>query len=141
MREIRQQELEREFANILSNGENDIGLDNGDLQILLGDSENRRFLFGSAEFRGENAAYEAMMLIVEPLPYYPSNTVYIIHFKMHSNYPLIDFSDAIDVISETADEEAKFILGTATDDTLPEDYIKITLFCGCDSNSLVDVVC
>ena len=38
-----------------------------------------------------------------------------------------ELSEAMDVVHESADEEAEVIFGTSTDDSLPENFVRITL--------------
>jgi cell division protein FtsZ len=51
----------------------------------------------------------------------------LVHFNMHPNFSMIELSEAMEVVHESADEEAEVIFGTTSDDSLPEDYVKITL--------------
>jgi cell division protein FtsZ len=51
----------------------------------------------------------------------------LVHFKMHPNFPLMEISDAMNVVHESAHEDAEVIFGTSTDETIPENYIKITI--------------
>jgi len=51
----------------------------------------------------------------------------LVHFHMHPNFPMIETSEAMVVVQESAHEDADVIFGTSTDDTLPENYVKITI--------------
>jgi cell division protein FtsZ len=50
-----------------------------------------------------------------------------VHFHIHPNFPLIETSEAMIVVQESAHEDADVIFGTSTDETLPENYVKITI--------------
>ncbi|MDD3506474.1 MAG: cell division protein FtsZ, partial [Sulfurimonas sp.] len=41
--------------------------------------------------------------------------------------PMIEISDAMVVVQESAHEDADVIFGTSTDESLPENYVKITI--------------
>jgi cell division protein FtsZ len=51
----------------------------------------------------------------------------LVHFHMHPDFPLLEMNEAMQVVEESADEEADVILGTTTDANLPIDYIRVTL--------------
>jgi cell division protein FtsZ len=51
----------------------------------------------------------------------------LVHFKMHPDFPMMELSEAMDVVHESAHEEAEVIFGTSTDDDLPVDFVRITL--------------
>ena len=51
----------------------------------------------------------------------------LVHFNMHPNFSMIEISEAMNVVRESAHEDADVIFGTSTDHTLAEDYIKITI--------------
>lgn len=114
---------------ILSSGENDINLDFADLQTVM--SHKGMALMGVGEFEGENAAYEAIKAAIES-PLLDNMSIngamgVLVHFKMHPNFPLMEISDAMNVVHESAHEDAEVIFGTSTDETIPENYIKITI--------------
>ncbi len=114
---------------ILSSGENDINLDFADLQTVM--SYKGMALMGVGEHEGENAAYEAIKAAIES-PLLDNMSIngalgVLVHFKMHPNFSLIEISDAMEVVHESAHDDAEVIWGTSTDDTIPENYIKITI--------------
>jgi len=51
----------------------------------------------------------------------------LVHFHMHPDFPLLEMNEAMQVIEESADEDADIIFGTTTDETLSMDYIRVTL--------------
>ncbi len=114
---------------ILSSGENDINLDFADLQTVM--SHQGMALMGVGEHEGENAAYEAIKCAIES-PLLDNMSIngamgVLVHFKVHPNFPIMEMSDAMDVVHESAHDEAEVIFGTSTDDSLSEDYVKITI--------------
>jgi cell division protein FtsZ len=114
---------------ILSSGENDINLDFADLQTVM--SHKGMALMGVGEYEGENAAYEAIKAAIES-PLLDNMTIngamgVLVHFKMHPDFPLMEVSDAMNVVHESAHEDAEVIFGTSTDDTIEANYIKITI--------------
>lgn len=114
---------------ILASGENDINLDFADLQTVM--SHKGMALMGVGEFEGENAAYEAIKAAIES-PLLDNMTIngamgVLVHFKMHPDFPLMEISDAMNVVHESAHEDAEVIFGTSTDATIEPNYIKITI--------------
>jgi cell division protein FtsZ len=114
---------------ILSNGENDINLDFADLQTVM--SHKGMALMGVGEHEGENAAYEAIKAAIES-PLLDNMTIngamgVLVHFSIHPSFPLMEVSDAMNVVNESAHEDAEVIFGTSTDESIPENYVKITI--------------
>ncbi len=114
---------------ILSSGDNDINLDFADLQTVM--SHKGMALMGVGEHEGDNAAYEAIKAAIES-PLLDNMSIngamgILVHFSMHPEFPLMELAEAMEVVHESADEEAEVIWGTSTDTTLAEDYIKITI--------------
>jgi len=114
---------------ILSNGDNDINLDFADLQTVM--SHKGMALMGVGEHQGENAAYEAIKAAIES-PLLDNMSIngamgVLVHFSMHPDFPMLELADAMDVVHESAHDDAEVIWGTSTDATLPEDFVKITI--------------
>ena len=114
---------------ILSHGDNDINLDFADLQTVM--CHRGMALMGVGEHQGENAAYEAIKAAIES-PLLDNMSIngamgVLVHFHMHRDFPLIEMNEAMQVIEESADEDADIIFGTTTDETLAIDYVRITL--------------
>jgi len=114
---------------ILSSGENDINLDFADLKTVM--SHRGMALMGMGESQGEKSAYEAIKAAIES-PLLDNISIngamgILVHFKMHPDFSMIELSEAMDVIDDSAHEDADVIWGTSTDSNMPEDYIKITL--------------
>lgn len=114
---------------ILASGENDINLDFADLQTVM--SHRGMALMGVGMHTGENAAYEAIKSAIES-PLLDNMSIngamgVLVHFHMHPDFPLLEMNEAMQVVEESADEDADVILGTTTDATLDIDYIRVTL--------------
>ena len=114
---------------ILSSGQNDINLDFADLQTVM--SHRGMALMGVGVHQGENAAYEAIKSAIES-PLLDNMSIngamgVLVHFHMHPDFPLIEMNEAMQVIEESADEDADIIFGTTTDETLEQNYVRITL--------------
>jgi cell division protein FtsZ len=114
---------------ILSSGDNDINLDFADLQTVM--SHQGMALMGVGEYQGENAAFEAIRTAIES-PLLDNMSIngamgVLVHFSIHPNFPLMEMSEAMAVVHESAHQDAEVIFGTSTDPDLPEDYVRITL--------------
>lgn len=111
---------------ILSSGYNDINLDFADLQTVM--SHKGMALMGVGEYEGENAAYEAIKAAIES-PLLDNMSIngamgVLVHFHMHPNFPMMELAEAMDVVHESAHEEAEVIWGTSTDENIAENYVK-----------------
>lgn len=114
---------------ILSSGDNDINLDFADLQTVM--SHRGMALMGVGEFEGENAAYEAIKAAIES-PLLDNMSIngamgVLVHFNMHPDFPMMELATSMEVVHESAHEDAEVIFGTSTDASLPESFIRITL--------------
>ena len=114
---------------ILSNGDNDINLDFADLKTVM--SHKGMALMGVGEHEGENAAYEAIKAAIES-PLLDNMSIngamgVLVHFNMHPDFSMLELADAMDVVHESAHDEAEVIWGTSTDENIPENYVKITI--------------
>ncbi|MDX9813259.1 MAG: cell division protein FtsZ [Sulfurimonas sp.] len=114
---------------ILASGEDDINLDFADFKTVM--SHKGLALMGMGEFEGEDAAYEAIKLAIES-PLLDNVSIdgamgVLVHFYTHPSFSLIEISESMNVVRESAHEDADVIFGTTTDPSLPEDYVKITV--------------
>ena len=114
---------------ILSSGDNDINLDFADLKTVM--SHKGMALMGVGEFEGENAAYEAIKSAIES-PLLDNMSIngamgVLVHFKISPDFPTLELHEAMQVVNETAHEDADIIFGTSTDPELPDNYVKITI--------------
>ena len=114
---------------ILSSGSNDINLDFADLKTVM--NHKGMALMGVGEHEGDNAAYEAIKSAIES-PLLDNMSIngamgVLVHFSMHPDFPTMEIYSAMEVVNESAHEEADIIFGTSTDENLGEDYVKITI--------------
>jgi cell division protein FtsZ len=114
---------------ILSSGDNDINLDFADLRTVM--DHKGMALMGVGEYEGDNAAYEAIKAAIES-PLLDNMSIngamgVLVHFNMHPDFPTMEIYEAMNVVNESADDDADIIFGTSTDDTLSPEYIKITI--------------
>ena len=114
---------------ILSTGENDINLDFADLKTVM--SHKGMALMGVGEHEGENAAYEAIKAAIES-PLLDNMSIngamgVLVHFSMHPTFPMMELAEAMDVVHDSAHDEAEVIWGTSTNESIPENYVKITI--------------
>jgi len=114
---------------ILSHGENDINLDFADVKTVM--SHRGLALMGTGKSCGKDAAYDAAKVAIES-PLLENISIdgamgLLVHFYIHPNYPIMEVSNAMQMIEENADKEANVIFGTTTDDSLEEDEVKITV--------------
>lgn len=114
---------------ILASGEDDINLDFADLQTVM--SHRGLALMGVGEYKGDNAANEAIKNAIES-PLLDNMSIngalgVLVHFNMHPEYPFMEISSAMEVVQKSVDDSAEVIFGTTTDKDLPLDFIRITL--------------
>jgi len=114
---------------VLAIGKNDICLDIEDLKAVMRYSELA--LMGVGEYTGENAAYQAMenaikATKIDGIPLTNAHGI-MVHFHMHSEFPFMEISSAMDLVQQSFDHSADIIFGTTTDDGLPIDYIRVTI--------------
>ncbi|PHS57977.1 MAG: cell division protein FtsZ [Sulfurimonas sp.] len=114
---------------ILSSGQNDINLDFADLQTVM--NHKGMALMGVGEHEGDNAAYEAIKAAIES-PLLDNMSIngamgVLVHFNMHPDFPIMEIYDAMNVIQESADDDADIIFGTSTNESISETYVKITI--------------
>jgi cell division protein FtsZ len=114
---------------ILSHGPNDINLDFADVKTVM--SHRGLALMGSGSSQGANAAYDAAKAAIDS-PLLDNISIngakgVLVHFHIHPDYPILQISEAMEIIEEHADEDASVIFGTTTDGTLEIDQVKITI--------------
>ena len=88
-------------------------------------------LMGVGEYEGDNAAYEAIKAAIES-PLLDNMSIngamgVLVHFNMHPDFPTMEIYEAMNVVNESADDNADIIFGTSTDETLNPEYVKITI--------------
>jgi len=114
---------------ILSHGDHDINLDFADVKTVMG--HRGLALMGTGYSTGTSAAYDAAKMAIES-PLLDNISIdgamgVLVHFDIHPDYPLNGISEAMDIVYESADEEADVIFGTTTNDSLEIDEVKITI--------------
>ncbi|WP_292663534.1 cell division protein FtsZ [Nitratifractor sp.] len=114
---------------ILSHGPNDINLDFADVKTVM--SHRGLALMGSGNSTGANAAYDAAKAAIDS-PLLDNISIngakgVLVHFHIHPDYPILQISEAMEIIEEHADEDASVIFGTTTDSNLEIDQVKITI--------------
>ena len=114
---------------ILSHGANDINLDFADVKTVMG--HRGLALMGTGYSTGASAAYDAAKMAIES-PLLDNISIdgamgVLVHFDIHPDYPLNGISEAMDIIYESADEDADVIFGTTTITDMEIDEVKITI--------------
>ncbi len=114
---------------ILSHGDNDINLDFADVKTIM--SHRGLALMGVGYSAGANAAYDAAKAAIES-PLLDNISIdgamgVLVHFDIHPDYPILEISEAMDIIEENADEDAYVIFGTTTNKDMDIEEVKITI--------------
>ncbi len=114
---------------ILSHGDNDINLDFADVKTVM--SHRGLALMGAGYAVGANAAYDAAKAAIES-PLLDNISIdgamgVLVHFDIHPDYPIMEIGDAMNIIEESADEDASVIFGTTTNENMDIDEVKITI--------------
>ncbi len=113
----------------LSNSKNDINLDFADLQTVMG--HGGLAFMGVGEHTGENAAYEAIKSAMESplLDNMPINGAMgvLVHFHINPEFHFMEITEAMEVVLQSADEDADVIFGTTADENMPVNCVRITL--------------
>jgi len=114
---------------ILSHGENDINLDFADVKTVM--SHRGLALMGAGYSTGTNAAYDAAKAAIES-PLLDNISIdgamgVLVHFDIHPDYPIMEIGEAMNIVEESADEDASVIFGTTTDESMDIDEVRITI--------------
>ena len=114
---------------ILSHGENDINLDFADVKTVM--SHRGLALMGTGYATGAKAAYDAAKAAIES-PLLDNISIdgamgVLVHFDIHPDYPIMEISEAMSIVEESADEDAAVIFGTTTNENMDIDEVKITI--------------
>ena len=116
-------------AIVLGSGNSDINSDFADVKKVM---EHRGMaLMGAGEAEGDEAAQEAVKNAIQS-PLLDNVTIngamgVLVHFKMHTESPLADVIDAMNLINEAVDENAEVIWGTTTDDNIENNKVQVTI--------------
>ena len=116
-------------AVVLSSGMNDINVDFADVQTIM--SHKGMAILGVGEAEGVDSAVEAVKNAIES-PLLDNLSIngamgVLVHFHMHPEFPLTQIQNAMDIIYDSAHEEADVIFGTTTDDKIDNNSVKITI--------------
>lgn len=116
-------------AVVLSSGINDINVDFADVQTIM--SHKGMAILGVGESEGDDSAVEAVKNAIES-PLLDNMSIngamgVLVHFHIHPNYPLTQIQNAMDIIYDSAHEDADVIFGTTTSEKMPENEVKITI--------------
>jgi len=114
---------------ILSHGENDINLDFADVKTVMG--HRGLALMGAGYSTGTNAAYDAAKAAIES-PLLDNISIdgamgVLVHFDIHPDYPIMEIGEAMNIVEESADEDASVIFGTTTNENMEIDEVRITI--------------
>jgi len=114
---------------ILSHGENDINLDFADVKTVM--NHRGLALMGTGYCSGASAAYDAAKMAIES-PLLDNISIdgamgVLVQFDIHPDYPLNGISEAMEIIYDSADEDADVIFGTTTNADMEIDEVKITI--------------
>jgi len=126
---------------ILSHGENDINLDFADVKTVM--SHRGLALMGAGYSTGKNAAYDAAKAAIES-PLLDNISIdgamgVLVHFDIHPDYPIMEIGEAMNIVEESADEDAAVIFGTTTNPNMAIDEVRITIVAtGFEDKNTVD---
>ncbi len=114
---------------IISHAPSDINLDFADVKTVM--SHRGLALMGSGHSTGSNAAYDAAKAAIDS-PLLDNISIngakgVLVHFNIHPEHPLMQISEAMDIIEEHADADAYVIFGTTTNPDMELDEVKITI--------------
>jgi len=114
---------------ILSHGDNDINLDFADVKTVM--SHRGLALMGAGYATGTNAAYDAAKAAIES-PLLDNISIdgamgVLVHFDIHPDYPIMEIGEAMNIVEESADEDAAVIFGTTTNEGMELDEVRITI--------------
>ena len=114
---------------ILSHGDNDINLDFADVKTVM--SHRGLALMGAGYSVGPNAAYDAAKAAIES-PLLDNISIdgamgVLVHFDIHPDYPIMEIGEAMNIVEESADEDAAVIFGTTTNPNMELDEVRITI--------------
>jgi cell division protein FtsZ len=114
---------------VLSCNESDINTDFADVKTIM---EHRGLaILSVGESVGDDAAVEAITNAIES-PLLDNLSIkgalgVLIHFQINPNFPLLQIQSAMDIIHDSADEDADIIFGTTTNEKLADNEVKITI--------------
>jgi cell division protein FtsZ len=86
---------------------------------------------GAGYATGTNAAYDAAKAAIES-PLLDNISIdgamgVLVHFDIHPDYPIMEIGEAMNIVEESADEDASVIFGTTTNESMDIDEVRITI--------------
>lgn len=114
---------------LLKQGEQDINTDFADLKTVM---KNKGLaLMGIGEANGEDSAVEAVKTAIES-PLFDNLSIKgakgaLVYFEMHPEYPLLEISQALNLVHESAADDADIIFGTCTSDKMDKNEVRVTI--------------
>lgn len=86
---------------------------------------------GAGYSTGTNAAYDAAKAAIES-PLLDNISIdgamgVLVHFDIHPDYPIMEIGEAMNIVEESADEDASVIFGTTTNPNMEIDEVRITI--------------
>ncbi len=114
---------------VLSCSESDINADFADVKTIM--SHKGMAILSVGEAVGDDAAVEAVRNAIES-PLLDNLSIngamgVLIHFNINPNFPLTQIQDAMEIIYDSADEDADIIFSTTSNDKLADNEVKITI--------------
>lgn len=114
-----------------TNGENDINLELDDIKTVF--TKKSICVMGIGKHEGENAVLEAMRAalnstLLDNISVIEATGV-IAHFYINPNLSMMSIAESMALFQESVHEDADIIFGTTTDESLPIDFVRITIIC------------
>ncbi len=114
---------------VLNSGDSDINVDFADVKTVMG--HRGMALMGVGESEGDDAPLEAIKNAIES-PLLDDMTIngalgVLVHFKIHPDCPLSEISEAMEIVYDSAHEDADIIFGTTTDGSVQNNTVKVTI--------------
>ena len=114
---------------VLLKSKDDINLDFYDLQTVM--SHKGMALVGIGKDEGINSANEAIKqsighALLENISLNEATGI-LIHFNVHTDFPIIKIAEAMKIIHEGANDDVEIIFGITTDKSLNDEYVKVIM--------------
>lgn len=129
MKKLSKKELATALNRLLTNGKNDISLDKEDIDTII----NREGSIAESvvDYTGEKAAYKAVKSAIEELEndyaYISNADGVLVHFTLHPARPLMDITEAMELIDTKLYEEAYSGFCTSSDKNISENHVRVTV--------------
>lgn len=117
------------LSNVVVSSGPGINLDFADVKTVM--SHRGLALMGVGESEGEDSAREAIKNAIES-PLLDNMSIngalgVLVHFYIHSNCPLNDIAEAMEIVEDSANEDAHIIWGTTIDNNLENNKVQVTI--------------